>query len=240
MNRYFTKKVKLILFGISLFGLTSVSLISFTDASHLEKVTLNNNEISNWDENYGLNPQGSILSQPLDSLASVLINKNSIFKVDISYSMFNKIDIKTNNFEPVCFMLDRFSKNIYGVTKQSRIIKLENCNFNWDNPILTSVTFGKLYDYCFDKRVSVIIPQLIKLKKDNPDLYRLVEEIDFGNKRFLKVAISGLNYRLKIKTESLRVGLDKFVEFVSRFEPDLDNVNLIDLRFDNMIITQKA
>ena len=86
----------------------------------------------------------------------------------------------------------------------------------------------------------MIVTQLQKLKKDKPDLYRLIEEIDFGNQRFLKVAIDGLSYRLKLKAETFYSELDKFVEFVSRFNPDLEGVNLLDLRYEGMIITSKA
>lgn len=240
MNLSFTKKMKLVLFGIIFCGFVIMTVINYTDACRLEEVTLNNNVIQNWDKTYGLHSDKSILSQPLDSLAKVLLSRSSVYKIDIKYSMFNKIEIKTNNFEPVCFILDRFTQKIYGITKNSRIINLENCKFSWDNPVLTSVAFNNIYDYCLDKRVDVIIPRLIKLKKENPDLYRLIEEIDFGNRRFLKVAVDGLNYRLKVRTEYFKEEMDKFVDFISRFDTDLENVNLIDLRFKDMIITNKV
>ncbi len=68
----------------------------------------------------------------------------------------------------------------------------------------------------------------------------MIEEIDFGNRRFLKIAIDGLNYRLKVKTETFNSELNKFVDFISRFNPDLEGVKLLDLRFDGMIITSKV
>ncbi len=164
MNRYLTKKIKLILLGVIIIGITLGTVINYTDASRLNEVTINNQIVDDWDNSLGLHAEKSILRQPLDSLAASLINLDQIYKVDIDYSPPDKIEIKTNNFQLVCLLLDKFTQQIYGVTHQARIVKLDNCEYDWNNPILTSVAFNKLFDYSLDNRVAVIVPQLNILK----------------------------------------------------------------------------
>ncbi|KAA3635061.1 MAG: hypothetical protein DWP97_05580, partial [Calditrichaeota bacterium] len=175
-------------------------------------------------------------SQPADSVVATLLEKKSIYKVDLSYMLPNEIEIKTNNYEPVCFGLDRFSGTIYGITDEGRIVSLKNCTYNWDNPILTSISVPKVYGFATDFRVKNIVKELLKLQKQNLDLYKLIDEIDFGNSYFLKVSIDGLSYRLKLRSDNFINDLNKFISFVTKYNPDLTQVKLVDLRFDEMII----
>ncbi len=95
---------------------------------------------------------------------------------------------------------------------------------------------GKLYGYCKDTRTSVLIECLERLREENTDLYRLIYEIDLGSEYFVRVALSGLDYRLKVRAEYFNDDMNRFVDFVSRFDPTMDGVSLIDLRCDGMVI----
>ena len=68
--------------------------------------------------------------------------------------------------------------------------------------MITSVSVKKMYDHPNDSRVKIVVEQLLTLSDSNNDMFRLIDEIDFGNKKFLKVSVDGLNYRLKLRAES--------------------------------------
>lgn len=231
-----SKKIVLLLFASIIMGISLLVFVNYTDACRLKKVRFNNKDVDSWQTRYGLDSNNSILKQPLDSLAQSLIKGKSVFKVDIKYSLLHGIDINTNNFSLVSFLQDKKSGKTYGLNEDARIISLNNCDFTWEHPVLTTTSAANQFNYCDDVRIKVIIDQLKQLRNENVDLYRLIEEIDFGNVRFLQVSIAGLPYRLKVRAGSFLENLDKFVEFVSRFEPDLNDVTLLDLRYDEMII----
>ena len=234
------KKIKLSLIAFIVFGTTLLSVVHFTDYFALETVSVNASELDDWSAKYNLYENRPITDQPLDSLASMLMKKNNIYKVDINYKLPNTIEIKTNNYKPVSFVLDRRTKKIYGLDSDARVVLLDNSDYTWDNPILTSLTITKPFGFCQDHRVKTVVQVLQKLKKQNRDLYCLIDEIDFGNNGFLKVSIDGLPYRLKVRYDYLREDIDKFIRFVSRFDPNLENTALLDLRYDEMIVCSQG
>ncbi len=234
------KKIKLSLIAFVVFGTTLLSVVNFTDYFKLEIVTVNASELDNWSGKYNLSENNAITNQPLDSLAIALMKKSNIYKVDINYSLPNKIEIKTNHYNPSCFVLDRLSKKIYGLDSDARVVELENSDFSWDNPILTSLTITKPYGFCLDYRVKIVVTELEKLKQQNRDLYCLIDEIDFGNSSVLKISIDGLSYRLKVTHDYLLDDIHKFISFVSRFDPKLEKITLLDLRYDEMIVCSQG
>ncbi len=229
-------KAKIILTAIAVFGGSFLGVVHFTDVCNLEAVTLNGQLLEQWSKSYAMSPDRAVTGQPVDSLAESLIGKPEVFKVDISYSLPDQIDIRTNNFESICFLLDRRTGELYGLDQSARLLSLESCEYDWEHPVLTSVTAGRLFDFCQDVRVNVIVGQLQALKRENDNLYRLIEEIDLGNQAFLKVSLAGLPYRLKVRAECFLEDMNKFMEFVSRFTPELDDTRILDLRHNGMIV----
>lgn len=229
-------KTMLLLTAVVIAGTSLLVVVNYTDACRLKNVSYNNKGIDNWQEKFGLDGSRSVVKQPVDSLASVLLGRKDVFKVDVDYSLGGSIDIRTNSFEPVCFLLDKSGGRIYGVNRQARLISLENLQFAWEHPVLTSLDAGRLHQSCPDVRVAVVIEQLEQLRDSKIDLYRLVDQIDFGHADHLQVTISGLPYRLRVRAEWLKHDLQRFIEFAGKFAPGLDSVEMVDLRFDEMII----
>lgn len=233
-------KYRLILLGFILLGSALVIMVNYTDACHLTSVELNGKTVENYSDKFGFNSTESILKQPVDSVATRLISKSNIYKVEIARQFPNKINIATNNFEPICYLLDRYEGQIIGVDQYGRMVPLENSRLDWESPVLTSVQAGKMLKRASDYRVVEVVKQLGMLKRDEIDLYRLIEEIDFGNQDFLKVMIAGLDYRIKISSHNFYDEMLGYLEFVSRFKPDLTETKLLDFTFDGMVISSKG
>lgn len=232
----FSRGIILTLIAVIAFGVPLIVVMHFTDACQLEQVRLNDRNIDNWPATFGLHQFKPLIRQPLDSLADVLLARKDVFRVDIDYALPDGISIRTNAFRPVGFLADKNSGDLFGLDEQARLIPLRDDEADWEHPVLTSLDAGRLFEHCRDARVSVIIAELEQLRRDNVDLYRLIEEIDLGAEACLNVTISGLPYRLKLRAESFGDDLGRFVEFVGSFNPVLDSVTLVDLRFDQMIV----
>jgi hypothetical protein len=235
-----SKRVQLFfVFGIVIVAV-SVGVVNFTNVCRLEAVTLNGEPVDNWSGRFDMLQEKSLFRQPLDSLARIVLTEKNTFKVDISCSWPHTLNISTNAFSPTCFLLDKTSGRFYGLEENGRIVPLENTATDWERPVLTGVKRGRWFGYCREGRVKVVVDQLEYLRKSNLNLFRLIDEIDFETTDYVQVSISGLPYRLKARPESLARDLDRFIEFVTRFDPNLDGVRHLDLRFDNMIICARG
>jgi hypothetical protein len=107
---------------------------------------------------------------------------------------------------------------------------------NWERPVLTGLTAGKMFERCTDARVEVVVQQLRSTRDDHRDLYRLIEEIDFTDRFGLSVTVGGMPYRLKLRAETLPEDLDRFVQFISHYGVDLNEARVLDLRFNKMVV----
>lgn len=233
-------KRKIILAALALVSLGMVAIVNFTDVCNLQAVTLNGHEVPDWQERYPLSGDKLFFRQPLDSVSKDLLSNDSIVQVDFDFDMPGTLNIRTNAFEPFCFVLDASSGRMRGLNQQGRIIRLENNITDWEHPILTSLEADRLYDFCDDPRVALLLPQLKRLMSDNRELYRTIEEIDFKAEDRLTVWISGLPYRLIVSAEEFYGQINEFVSFLEQFDTDQSKTRTIDLRNENMIVAKGA
>jgi len=220
--------------GLGLAGL--VLLVKFTDVCQLQAVTLNGQPVSQWDRTLGLNPGKNLFRQPLDSVANAMLAQSGIVHVDIKYQLPNGLSISTNNLDPICYVLDEFSGIMYGVDLSGRAVALEPSSIDWERPILTGVRIRRLHEFCLDSRVIVLVPQILRLQQEYPDLFRLIEEINLSNPEYVRVSISGLRYTLKLPSDKFAERFTDFRKFMGRFKPATAGVSSFDLTYDDMII----
>ncbi len=235
-----SRKISSVLFGMAVAGIALVSVVHFTDACRLETVIYNGSAVDNWAKKFGLRQDKAVFEQPLDSLTHALLARDDIFKVDITYHLPNEIDIITNKFEPVGFVLDNQSGVLYGLDNNARLLPLENADIDWEQPVFVGVRIGQLFTVCKDERVMVTLNQLQELRRERVDLFRLLNEIDFSNSHYLVAYIDGLPFELRVRAERLRDDLDRFAEFIEHYNPDLSHVTRFDLRYDDMIICARG
>ena len=215
----------------------AIGVTRLTDAFQLGQVTYNGKASDNFGDRFGLNDSASIFDQPLDSLADAVLAMRNVFKVDVNVSLPRSVDICTNSFEPICYAVDKSSGLVYGLTQDARAIQLENAEHNWEHPMLTGVAITRLYDRCNDHRVVAVLKQLGDLEERNIDLYRMIEEIDFSSSQFIAVALAGIRCQARVHAESLANDIVRYADFVARYGADLTTITVIDLRYEDMIVT---
>ncbi|MFQ5500642.1 MAG: hypothetical protein ACE5FH_13335 [Candidatus Zixiibacteriota bacterium] len=221
-------------------GSVFLGAITCTDTFRLRAVTIDGEEVDSWKGPFEVLDSSSVLRQPLDSLARRLLTDDDICRVDIRYNLPHGMDVSTNRFEVVCFLLDRLSGQLYGLDRDAREVSLERAEYDWERPVLTTLSSPGLYKFHPDRRVQRIVAQLNRLHNDQPDLYRIIEEIDLGNSSFLRASLAGLSFRVRLRSSSLGADLNRFIEFTTRYQVSLDSVRAVDARFDNMIICSRG
>ena len=218
-------------------GAAFVGHVRYADAWQLTTVTVDATPIDGWEEQFAFDADKSAADQPLDDIARQLLARSDVHKVNVDISLPNEVRIKLNNFAPLCFVLEESTGQLFGLDRQARVVALPDGRpADWQCPVLTTVQCGRLYDLCQDGRTRLVVNQLVELEEEHRDLFRLIDEIDFGNAAFLKVSLAGLSYRLKVRAERLLEDLGRFVEFISSYDVPLEGVRILDLRFENMVI----
>ncbi|MDD5426316.1 MAG: hypothetical protein PHN52_07540 [candidate division Zixibacteria bacterium] len=235
--KFLTVKIKVIMLVVIALGLALAVVVNFTGICRLEGVVLDGREVDNWQKKYPLEAGHSVFKQPLDELADKLLAGKNIGQVEIDYVLPDRLSITTNNFEPVCFAVDKDNGRLYGLDEKGRVLRLDKKISDWEHPFLTSVTVKKLFAECDDYRVGLVVAQLEDLRRRHLDLYRLVDEIDFEAAHFLMVTVSGFPFRLKVTAEAFLEQFNVFVRFMESYEAGLDSTSVVDLRFEDMIIT---
>ena len=233
---FLSGKVRLILLGVLILSAAVTVAVDFTGLCRLRAVTLDGEQVSDFASIYGLRADAPIIHQPLDSLAEALLTRPGIAKIDIDYSLPAGLTIATNEFMPVCFISDPDNSRLLGLTEDGRIITIPADQSDWEHPILTGVRIGPPLSFCTDLPVQLVLEQLGRVRSSHTDLYRLITEIDLQHDRYVLVTISGLPYALRLTPENLAGQLEEFVYFLEKFAPDLSECELVDLRFDDMII----
>ena len=226
---------KILLYGIVAFVVIIVTL-HVTDVCRLEAVTLNGEEVKDFEKTYGLKPGALVVDQPLNDVAEQLIGDDDIRKIDISVDLPGGVAITTNQFNPEALVLSENTGKLYGLEAQGRVVPLPDHETDWERPLLVNCRITDLYERCEDVRVPMILTQLEQLRDDNPDLYRIVAEINLDAADHVVVTISGLPYHLWTTGNRLASQLTEFIQFIHLYAPDMTGVQRIDLRFRDMIV----
>ena len=236
---FLTRKIKLLFAATAVFALALAVTVNFTDACRLDNVSVDDESIGNWTERFDMLAAGPVVRQPLESLATSLLAAREIHKVDVSVSWPHSIEVTTNEFEPTCFLLDDRTDILFGLDRDARVIPVDRISPDWEQPVVTGVSAGTPFRRAGDSRMITLVRLLQKLRDENVDLFRMIDEINMKATGYVKVSLAGLPYSLRVRLESLDTSLARFVEFTSRYGPDLDGVEHVDLRYDNMVICRR-
>lgn len=232
----FSRRAVRLMIAALVFGVGLGAVLEFTEVCRIEAVTLDGKAVVDWPERYGLRTDRPMFRQSVDSLAEAILNRSRVFRVSVEYSLPRELEIRINDFNPVCYLVDKVNGKIYGLSKSARVIPLSPISVDWERPIITGGECGKLYDHARDPRVNVIVDQLELVAGKHGDFFRLIEEIDISRPTYIKLRAAGLAYCLKVHAQTLCDDISRFLEFLTRYRADLQSIKAVDLRFENMII----
>lgn len=233
------KRTRLLIYAIAISMVLAVAVISFTDVSAIEAVTLNGTVVKGWAEKYNLNKNVSVLDQPYEELTKMILQPDSALEVEVSFRWPHTLNLELNSITPCCLLLNKDNGQIFGLDKNRRVVPLSETALDWEIPLLTGINKIKLYEVCSDSRVRSVLSALEELRSENINFYRLIEQIDFGKDNRIEMMVSGLDHKVWLSADRTLNDLNRYIEFVSGFELDLINMRLIDMRLEEMIITRE-
>ena len=234
-----SKKTRLFFYAIAISMALAVAVISFTDVSTIEAVSLSGTVVKGWAEKYNLKKNTSVLNQPYDKLAEEMLRPDSALKVEISFSWPHTLKLELNSITPCCLLLGQENGRIFGLDKSCRVIPLAETAVDWERPLFTGIDKIKLYEVCSDSRVKRVLNDLEKLRVENINFYRLIEQIDFEKDNRIEIMVSGLDHKVWVSADRTLGDLNRYLEFITGFELDLENIKLIDMRLEEMVITRE-
>ncbi len=234
-----SRKISFLLFGSMAAGIAAFAVVNFSDACHLKQVRLNGAVVEDWPERWQLLPQHSLFDQPVDSLATCLLRDREVLKVEMDIKLPHTLEIHTNRFDPICFVHDPQTGEILGLNREVCLIPLDPDMVDWERPLLVGMDDCRLYQRQSHPRYTLLCDRLDRLARRHMDLFRLIEELDVTHPGHVSVRLAGLPFNLRMRVERLDEDLQRFVEFMEQFNPDLNDVRYVDLRFEEMIICAK-
>lgn len=234
-----TKKIRIFIIAFCAFSLVLFLSVNFTDAIQLETLKVDNAEITNWEENYAPLQKKSVISQESEILAESMLKKNDIYKVEIVPEFPNRINIYTNQFEPEAFLLDSKNNRLVGIDKQLRVFPLDNIKPDWEQPVVSGIKISKMYSRCLDPNAEKLIKQLISLKEQNVDLFRMIDEIQLINGGKAVVRLAGIKFKVIVPLRELKQKMKRLAVFLTRYQTDMEKIKKINLCFDEMIIVEQ-
>ena len=233
-----SKKTKF-LFALTLSGMLIVILIvGFTEVCTLRAVTVDGQSVEKWNKKSPLEADKSILRQPLKDFVKNLLADDKTLKLDYKYSWPHTLNVKLNSISPDCLLLDRNSATLYGVDEKARVLPLQPEFVDWERPVLTGISVRKVYQCPTDIRLRKVLPALDKLRSEKTNFYRLIEQVDFASKDFVEITVAGHEHTVKVRAECFYDDILRYVDFVARYQPQLEGIKVIDLRQDGQIVTK--
>ena len=233
------KGTRLIVYVIAISLVLAVAVISFTDVSTIEAVSLSGTVVEGWAEKFNLKKNSSVLDQPYEQLTEQMLRPDSALQVEISFSWPHTLNLELNSITPCCLLLDKKSGRIFGLDKNCRVVPLAETTVDWERPLFTGIEKIKLYEVCSVSRVRRVLDALEKLRVENINFYRLIEQIDFGKDDRIEIMVSGLDHKVWVSADRTLGDLNRYLEFISGFELNLANIKLIDMRLEEMVITRE-
>jgi len=232
------KKTKIIL-ALTISGMTLVVLIAgYTEVCTLRAVTVDGQSVEKWNKKSPLVEGKSILRQPLNGFVESSLADEKTLKLDYKYVWPHTLNVQLNSISPDCLLLDRNSATLYGLDEKARVLPLKPEFVDWERPVLTGIRVRKVYQCPSDIRLRKVLPALDKLRSEKTNFYRLIEQVDFASKDFVEVTVAGHEHTVRVRAEFFYDDINRYVDFVARYQPQLEGIKVIDLRHDGQIITK--
>jgi len=233
-----SKKTKLVL-ALTVFGLgLGVLIVSFTQVATLRAVTVDGESVEKWDKKSPLVQGKSILRQPFAAFEQSSFANDQTLKLDYRYSWPHTLEVRVNSISPDCLLVDKYSSTLFGLDENGRVLPLKSELVDWERPIITGVGVSKLYRAPVDIRVRKVLAALDKVRSNRMNFYRLIEQIDFASKDYVEVTIAGHEHTVRLRAEFFYDDINRYLDFVARFHPELEGIKVIDLRQDGQIVTK--
>jgi hypothetical protein len=229
---------RILLMASTVILVAAAVIINVTEVCRLRAVTVDGKPMPDWQGKFGLSGSRLLTDQPIDLVAMELLGTDDIVKVEVDFALPGTIRIRTNDYSPAAFLVDRTIGEIWGLDLSGRIVPLDKDLATWELPFFTGLVAGRAYGGCDDLRVGVVLKQLAALRKSDPDAYSAIGELNFSPLDHILVRLEGLDIPVKVQPDGLARQMAAVVNFVRTIQPDLSDAKALDPRFGNLVVKE--
>jgi hypothetical protein len=179
----------------------------------------------------------NIFNIPLEEIADNLIKKEKVVSVEVGYSFPHGLKICVNGSDPIALIVDVSSGNIYRMDKNRILYPFHDTKKEINCPVVTGVRSNRLYKQTNNKRLKLIVGQLVRIENDFEHLYGALSNINLSGD-MVTLHFEGLPYEIKTYTGRLYDCLSNFNAFLLNYNPDLQGIEKLDMRLNNLIIAE--
>ena len=202
----------------------------------LQQVQIQPERYDTGDEALNLSKGKNLFAAPLGEVADRMLKKKKIFMVEINYQLPDGITIDVNDVRPRAIVIDRKSRNKYYLTADCHLLPIKNEIEQIDFPLITGPANCTVYGTIKDDRISLIVGQLERLKKDCIDFYLAISNIDMSQNDGVTITIDGVPFTIETYAGDLYRTVRTLKTFLLEYNPDLHDVTGLDMRLEGMII----
>lgn len=230
------RKYKL-LFLATIFMLGITLFIKYSDAFDLAEVTTSPENLVNKNDLFAASLGKNIFSISGKRIIDSVIDDKDVFRVDLDYNFPNEIEIRLNEIEPIALVYSNGS--ILAIDKSGFISEFKSEKTPINCPVITGAEKCLKYKPVKDICLGLLIEQLKILRDEDNDFYMAISSIDLTPSDYLVVSMDGLKPSIKMYAGDLYRDMEYLRSFLLEFNPDLSEVNWLDLRLEGQIIAAK-
>ncbi|RKX31396.1 MAG: hypothetical protein DRP46_03460 [Candidatus Zixiibacteriota bacterium] len=216
---------------------TSIGVCKYTRLFSLRHISVDPAEYIEDGRSLGLAMEQNLFAARLENAAESLFKKERVLKVDIDYALPDGINIVINDIKPLAVVIGDDGKELYALDERCYLLPYNDEDGKFDYPIIAGLKKTRPYKKITDDRLYLLVDQLSCLKKDCMDFYLALSCIDMTNKEYISVFFDGLPFPVDMYAGSLHERVNDLEIFLLDFNPDLNDVDRLDMRSEGLIIS---
>lgn len=178
----------------------------------------------------------NLFEVPLDAAAAQLLTDRRVFRVDLDYRLPSKIKIKYNETEPLALIAADRGRDLFLLDRNSHLIPDVSDEFSLAVPVITGVEKKALKTKSLRLRFTTLAEELARIKEDFTDFYLAMADIAIISDNCVVVYLDGLPFGIKTYTGALYFSMRRLKLFLLDYNPELNDIKLLDMRSDNQIV----
>ncbi|SYZ72778.1 hypothetical protein TRIP_C20893 [Candidatus Zixiibacteriota bacterium] len=192
-------------------------------------------QASNLDSVRGKN----IFGIPFDQELLYFISEPMVQSASLKYEFPDAVAIDIEEAKPLALAIAQDGQSIYALDERGRVILRESQAPAFELPIITGLKDSPLYTVPKNPRLRLIIPQLLQIRKDHQDFYRLISSIDLSAPDSVTVKMDGMSFIVIMFAGEMCANCERLRQFLLDINPDLKDVIAIDMRSEKQIIATR-
>jgi hypothetical protein len=179
----------------------------------------------------------NLFDAPTDDVINRLLDRKDVIRVDYDYILPDEINIKVNRIRPIALIICNTGGELYFLDDHYLLLPCDDEIGYIDFPVITGLGNCTAFKKVQETRMPLVIRQLGRLKEDCTDFYLAISSIDMSNSESISLYLDGLPCRIDVNAGSLYDSLKNLRAFLLDFNPDLSEIDRLDMTNEGLIIS---